>query len=320
MARPYRIQLENGIYLLSFQGTENIGLFVEPFDCRHFLSLLSLIAGKQQVSVHAYALAGNAAELLVQTPRGNISAFAQSLQTAFARHLHHHYVHQGPVMQGRYKSKLVEPGATLATAAAWVHSLPARENTPSDFTSLPAYLQPETAPSFLDTTPVLKAVGGRVSDRIPKFAALCNTLARQDNPAITALLSASPVAVGSPAFLKEIDTLHESLRKGRGTRSLRVHGRSKRGIPQAKLIDAVAKEMGLNPKNLHKSPRKDLARPALSYILYTYGERTQKDIAKLLGLTSAAAVSLQIRRLLIARTQNSELDKKLTRIERALAL
>jgi putative transposase len=319
MARPHRIQLQNAHYLIQFEGSEGMGLFTEESDCDHFLTLMEISALKHNVNILAYALAGNRAELLIHTPRGNVSAFTQGLQTGFARHLHHHYVHQGPVMNGRYKSKLVEPGATLAATAAWIHALPAREGLKkSAYTSLGGYLQPTNAPAFLNTAPVLKALGGRVDSRAERFKNLCEEFAANPDQEAAKPFSASPVAIGSPAFLEEIRNLHEAVRKGKGGKTIRLHGRSKRGIAQAKIIDAVAGEFSLDPKDLKKRPRGDMGRPALAYFLYNHGERSQSEIAGLLGLTSAAAVSLQIRRLLEARAQNPALDKQLDRVERKL--
>jgi putative transposase len=332
MARPHRLQIQDGIYVISLEGTEGIGLFVENSDCEHFLGLIDIIARKHHITLHAYALAGNRTELMFHAPRGNPSAFIQALQTGYARHLHHHYVHQGPVTKGRYKSKLVEPNATLATVAAWIHTLPVRE-APSlsgaqrikdrlmkdRYTSLNAFLGGTSAPpACLDPQPVLKALGGRVNTRAERFRSLCETLAVEPDAQTLNLLRASPIAIGSPEFLSDIRTLHEAVRKGKGGKTLRLHGKAKRGIPAAKLIEAVAAEFSLNPKKLHQRPRNDLGRPALAYVLYNHGERTQGDIAKQLGLTSAAAVSLQIRRLLTARSESPDLDKRLARVERAL--
>lgn len=332
MARPHRLQLQNGTYLISLQGTEGIGLFVEDTDNAHFLELMEISARKHHIALYAYALAGNRAELLIHTPRGNPSAFVQALQTGYARHIHHHYIHQGPVMQGRYKSRLVEPGETLASAAAWVLTLPVREapasSTPARLkqtlhrarhTSLAATLG-KTAPLLpsLDPAAVLKALGGRIQTRPERFLSRCESLALAPDAFRATYLNTSPFAIGSPDFLREIRTLHESVRKGKGGKNLRIHGKSKRGVPMGTLIRAVAAEFPIDPKHLDRRGRNDLGRPALAYFLYNQGEQTQPEIAKRLGLTSAAAVSLQIRRLLIARSQQPDLDKRLLRIERSL--
>jgi len=332
MARPHRLQIQDGIYFISLQGTEGMGLFVENSDSSHFLDLIDITARKHHITLHAYALAGNRAELMFHAPRGNPSAFIQALQTGYARHLHHHYVHQGPVMKGRYKSKLVEPGPTLATVAAWIHTLPVRVDPSlsgaerrksamlkAGHTSLNAFLGGTSAPpACLDPHPALKALGGRVNTRAERFQSLCESLAVEPDEQTLDLLKASPIAIGSPEFLSDIRTLHEAVRKGRGGKTLRLHGKAKRGIALAKILDAVAAEFNLDPKKLHERPRGNLGRPALAYFLYNHGERTQGEIAKQLGLTSAAAVSLQIRRLLTARSENADLDKRLARIERTL--
>ncbi|MCC5845284.1 MAG: hypothetical protein JJU05_13635 [Verrucomicrobia bacterium] len=332
MARPHRLQIQDGIYFISLQGTEGMGLFVEKSDSDHFLDLIEITARKHHITLYAYALAGNRAELMFHSPRGNPSAFIQALQTGYARHLHHHYVHQGPVMKGRYKSKLVEPGDTLATVAAWIHTLPVREDPSlsgterrknamlkAGHTSLQATLGDETAaPACLDPKPVLKALGGRVNTRTERFQSLCESLAVEPDAQTLDLLKASPIAIGASDFLSVTRALHEGVRKGKGGKALRLHGKTKRGIALAKIIDAVAAEFNLDPKKLHERPRGDLGRPALAYFLYNHGERTQGEIAKQLGLTSAAAVSLQIRRLLTARSDSPDLDKRLARVERAL--
>lgn len=331
MARPLRLQIQNGTYFIRLQGTEGMGLFVESSDSDHFLTLIDLAARKHHIRVYAFALAGNSAELMLNAPRGNPSAFTQALQTGFARHLHHHYVHQGPVMRGRYKSKLVDPATALVPLAAWIHSLPVRENPgltrPSAqkaalhsarHTSLAAFLGKADPPGFLDASTVLKALGGRVNSRVDRFRELCETVAAGHDPEINSLLTASPLAIGSPEFIRETLSLHDTVRKGRGSKSLRIHGRTKKGIALGKIVGAVSAEFELEPKNLQQRTRNGLGRPALAFFLYNQGERSQSEIAKVLGLTSAAAVSLQIRRLIAARESQPELDKRLARVEKAL--
>jgi REP element-mobilizing transposase RayT len=77
MARPIRIDVENGWYHVTARGIERRTIFTEEGDDEHFLSLLEEMSDRYEVGIHGYALMGNHYHLLIQTPRANASRATQ---------------------------------------------------------------------------------------------------------------------------------------------------------------------------------------------------------------------------------------------------
>ena len=59
MARPLRIDVEDGWYHVMSRGIERRCIFVDDSYCRHFLDLLGEMSARYGVEVHAFVLMGN---------------------------------------------------------------------------------------------------------------------------------------------------------------------------------------------------------------------------------------------------------------------
>jgi hypothetical protein len=331
MARPYRIKFENACYLATLKGVEGIGLFVDEVDSAHFMEMLELIARKQQVILHAYALAGNTASLVLETPKANVSLFLQGIQTAFARHIRWYYVQSGPIVKGRFQSKVLDKATVLAPACEWVNTLPVRElasgKTPA---KQKAFLADYRFSSYrftcgivdegiTDPTQLLRSYGSPASKRMEKHRMGCESMLEGGGREFQALNRMSPLAIGSEKFIQDITRKHETLVAGKPVKGLRRHGKNVQGVARRKVMETAAKGLGVDKTDFYVQQHNSISRPVAASLLYQHAAMTQKEIATFLKLGSAAAVSLQIKRLLILRAQNPELDKKLTKIEKSLA-
>ena len=59
MARPLRIQFQNGWYHVSARGHNRQRFYLDARDRRHFLALLTEMRERQAVEVHAFVLMDN---------------------------------------------------------------------------------------------------------------------------------------------------------------------------------------------------------------------------------------------------------------------
>ncbi len=305
-----------------------MGLFMEPADASHFVELLGFAERKHAARFLAYGLGANRAELLVQTPEANLSEVMQGIQTSLARYLRHHYVLKGAVMQGRFHSRLVEAPKAIPLAAARVITLPLREKDrfpgpeqakkqlkSSNLSSFPALSQTDVEfPSA--GADILKALAGAKNSRLQRFEALCMQV--MYGASLSAGIEESSIALGRPEFLAEIEAKHEALRKGKRVQGVTPYGRKRAAPGRKKVLDAVLKEFDAQAVDLKSRARGSWLRGAAAYALYRYGKLPQREIAALLGLTTAAAVSLQIKRLLLARETLPDLDKRLKALETTL--
>ncbi|WFB34581.1 hypothetical protein P3T73_10450 [Kiritimatiellota bacterium B12222] len=331
MARPYRLKFENACYLVTLSGVDGLGLFVEKEDAEHFVNLLELIALKQQILLHAYALGANSATLVVETPRANLSLFLQGVQTAFARHIRQHYVQSGSIMKDRYRAKVLDKGTALAAACEYVHSYPVLDLesplTPAAqvtflketaFSSL-AFTLGESETGITHPTELLRSYGSPVKKRAEKHLAACEALLADEAVSWTAFMKKSPIAIGSEAFIEEMEQKHKAILAGKKVKGFRQYGKKVQGISRNKVVEEVAKVFGVSKQDFFVQRHASILRPVISNFLYQYSAMTQKEIATYLGLGSAAAVSLQIKRLLTLRKADEELNKKCIKLEKAFA-
>lgn len=331
MARPYRLKFENACYLVTLNGVDGLGLFVEKTDAEHFVDLLDLIARKHQVKIHAFALAENRAALVLETPNANLSLYLQGVQTAFARHIRQFYVQSGPIMKDRYRAKVLEKSKVLAEACEWVHTFPVREcsgnltpaaqekmlNTYGFSSYLFTLGEKETGITSPDE--LLRCYGSPAAKRPLAHQEACCKLLVEGCGDWTAKAKKSTVAIGSESFVREMEQKHQAVLAGKKVRGFRQYGRKNQGISRNKVVDQVSKSFGVNKQDFFVQKHASVLRPVISAFLYQYSAMTQKEIADFLGLGSAAAVSLQIKQLLILRQKDPELDKKCRKLEKSFA-
>jgi hypothetical protein len=331
MARPYRLNFENACYLVTLRGVDGLGLFVENQDALHFEELLALIGAKHQVILHAYGLADNAAALVIETPKANLSLYLQGLQTAFARHIRHYYVQTGSIVKDRYRAKVLEKATALAGVCEWVHTFPVHGGS-DDLTVAAAKKRLQEYPfsSYLYTLgqketgitqsdQLLRSYGSPAKKRSQAHQMACEKLVEDGADSWIKFAKQSQIAIGSPAFIEEIETKHKAVLAGKKVKGIRQYGKKVQGIARAKVVDEVAKVFKVNKEDFFVQRHGSILRPLISNFLYQYAAMTQKQIATYLGLGSAASVSVQIKHLCTLRTKDPELDKKCSKLEKRFA-
>ena len=108
MARPYRIEMEDGIYHVYSRGNRRSNIFEDNKDKKRLLEFL--VRGKEKFDYHVlgYVLMTNHYHILIQTRKANLSKVMHYVNSSYANY--YNYVHRknGHLFQGRYKSILVE--------------------------------------------------------------------------------------------------------------------------------------------------------------------------------------------------------------------
>jgi putative transposase len=331
MARPYRIQFENALYRAEIRGAEGLSLFAKAADAARFQEILALTVQKHEVLLHAFVLLDNEGDFLVETPKGNLSAFLQGLQTAFAQYYRRAHGHHGPLVRDRFRSKVVDKDALLLEMSAFLHALPAHAASAPrgtaqrvarvskhPYSSFGAYAGSRDLP-FVYTADVLKAMGSPASTRAKRYVDRCVLRATEPHAGLADILDASATAIGGPEFLKSIHDMHAKFQAGRKPGTWKVYGQRAKGLPRTRVLEVTAKAFGVDKEVFFQQRKGLLHRPALSYFLYRHAGMSQFEIATYLRLTSNAAVSLQITRFMAALEKDASLAKLVATVEKALA-
>jgi len=126
MARPLRIEYEGALYHITSRGNAKTNIFRDDTDRIRFLEILKNVVDRFGWICHAYCLMDNHYHLLVETPRPNLSRGMHHLNGVYTQWFNRRHARYGHLMQGRFKSILVEEERYLLKLARYVVLNPVR--------------------------------------------------------------------------------------------------------------------------------------------------------------------------------------------------
>src|SRR5436190_4174809 len=126
MARPLRIERIGCWYHLTARGNERRDIFRDDKDRRHFLELLEEVVSMFAVRLHAYVLMSNHYHLLVEITEANLSRAIHWLNVSYTVWFNRRHGRSGHLLQGRFKSVVVEPAEWGLEVSRYIHLNPSR--------------------------------------------------------------------------------------------------------------------------------------------------------------------------------------------------
>jgi len=126
MARPLRIEFPGAWYHFTCRGNERSRIFKDDADRKEFLSILKDSLEKYATQLHGYVLMENHFHLILHTPSGNLSRFAQRFNTAYTVYYNRKHKRTGHLYQGRYKAILIEKDSYLLVLSRYIHLNPVK--------------------------------------------------------------------------------------------------------------------------------------------------------------------------------------------------
>ena len=126
MARPLRVEYEGAVYHVTSRGNGRADIYINDEDRKAFLEVLGDVVERFNWICHAYCLMSNHFHLLIETPDANLSRGMRHLNGVYTQGFNRHHGRVGHVLQGRFKSILVEKGSHLLELARYVVLNPVR--------------------------------------------------------------------------------------------------------------------------------------------------------------------------------------------------
>ncbi|HEV2064572.1 MAG TPA: transposase, partial [Thermoanaerobaculia bacterium] len=126
MARPLRLEYEGAVYHVMARGHERGSVFRDTKDRERFLEAVGGVSVEQGWVVHGYCLMGNHFHLLVETPRGFLSAGMRSVNGRYAQFFNRRHGRRGHLFEGRFKAILVQKDEHLLELCRYVVLNPVR--------------------------------------------------------------------------------------------------------------------------------------------------------------------------------------------------
>jgi REP element-mobilizing transposase RayT len=164
MARPLRIDIEDGWHHVMNRGTDRSAVFLDDSDRIEFGTRLADVHARFGVETHAYCLMTTHFHALLHCPNGGLSDAMQRLGSIYTRHVNDRAGRDGALFRGRFHSRLVVSDAHLLAAVRYIHrnalDLPEVDHVERyRWSSHRAYLGYRTVPPWLRTDVVLGHFG-----------------------------------------------------------------------------------------------------------------------------------------------------------------
>src|SRR5262245_47391287 len=102
------------------RGNRKQTIFEDDRDRRRFLRIVDDACDRYSVRILGYSLMGNHFHLVPLTPLGNLSPFMRQVDGVFTQYSNWRHRRVGHLLQGPFKSVIVENDLHLVTAIAYV--------------------------------------------------------------------------------------------------------------------------------------------------------------------------------------------------------
>lgn len=209
MARPLRLEFSGALYHLTARGNAQQSIFLDDTDRQHFLWLLGREIQQQRWRCYVYCLMGNHYHLVLETPEPNLSRGLKRLHGTYTQWFNRRHHRVGHLLQGRFKSLLVEKESYLQELCRYVVLNPIRAGLVTDagmweWSSYRATVGLQAAPDWLDVSAVLNLFDSSHALATKAYRRFVNDGVHQPSPWTKV---SGQIFLGSPEFLERIERL-----------------------------------------------------------------------------------------------------------------
>jgi putative transposase len=211
MARPLRLEFPDALYHITARGNAQQSIFVDDTDRLQFLRLLGREIQQQRWRCYVYCLMGNHYHLVLETPEPNLSRGLRRLHGTYTQWFNRRHQRVGHLLQGRFKSILVEKESYLLELCRYVVLNPVRAGmvlAVEDWvwSSYRGTAGMQAAPDWLDVSTILALFDPVTTTAHTRYRGFVSEGIQQPSP--WNQLSGQ-IFLGSPAFLdRMVQQLH----------------------------------------------------------------------------------------------------------------
>ena len=318
MARQLRIEYEGAIYHITARGNERKKIFFTDRDYQKFKEYLIVAQERFDCVLHAYVLMGNHYHLILETKERNLSRIMHYLNSSYTTYINVKRKRNGHLLQGRFKSIIVDRDSYLLELSRYVHLNPVRAGVaqrpeeypyssyqayigrrPTDcvntelvlgMAALTACVAPNKYREFVESS-----IGAEVSDPLEKVY--------------------GGLVLGSARFIrKTLDRLEENRLEDEEITQRRV---LRTGTGQKAILEAVTEQLGRAGKDLQVDDGK--AKKFAIYFLRHYLGMTSKEVSQALGGMSCAAVAKSYQRFRNQLASDGDLKREVDELKGCLS-
>ncbi|MFH1404530.1 MAG: transposase [Patescibacteria group bacterium] len=126
MARPLRVEYPGALYHVVSRGNEQKNIFKDNVDRLKFLDWVKDAIEIHNLICHAYCLMNNHYHILIETPDANLSKAMRDINGNYTQWFNSRHRRAGHLLQGRYKSFIIEKETYLLEVARYIVLNPVR--------------------------------------------------------------------------------------------------------------------------------------------------------------------------------------------------
>jgi REP element-mobilizing transposase RayT len=298
MARPLRIDVEDGVYHVTSRGLERRRIVSDDADRRKWVDLLDIVATRRDWRVLAWALMDNHYHLFLRTPHADLSAGMHDLNAGYVSWFNRRHRRNGPLLGGRFKAILVERDHHYWELSRYVHLNPLRAGAarrPEEYSwgSCKFYFDSRGAPKWLAWSEVLREHARSIRAARKAYRAFLQegVDGSLDSPVRDAVAGA---LMGSPSFV-------ERMRKWLDDRipdpEVPTAQELRRSSRPEDIEDAVCRAFGVRRERLHaRHKHGNEARAAAVYLFRQSTRIPVHELAERFGGVRDSAISKTQRR------------------------
>lgn len=251
MARPLRLEYPGAVSYVTGRARRGRSIFRDATDREGFLALLGTIGLEERWRIHAYSLLEDRYELLIEMPAGGLSHGMRSLNGRYTQRFNRRHGREGALLEGRYRSVLVQKERYLLEMCRYVVWSPVRERLSRQpggwrWTNFRATAGKEPAPAWLAVDWTLARFGRRRSPARAAYRRFIEQGRRVPSPLDDVQRQAY---LGDRRFLRDAKRLLSS-------RAFRKRVRRRSGAPQdpgiGEIQRAVTREWGVSLAKLRQ--------------------------------------------------------------------
>lgn len=318
MGRALRIEYKGAFYHITSRGNQAKAIFLTDQDRHRFIKNLQEAIIKFSVRIHGYVLMTNHYHLLLETPFANLCKCMHFINLAYTNYFNKRHDRIGHVLQGRYKSILIDKDNYLLAVSRYIHLNPVRAGlvkSPQDYTwsSYNHFLKPGN--SWVWKTDILenfspdrreaiseyrRFVEQRLDEKVsnPFREVKAGTILGEENFVEKALSK-----LGQQTVSKEISAYHKLSKK-----------------PQKeKIIETVARYFRVNVEKVLEKSKGNMPRKIAVYLAYKCCDCTLQETGDVFGGITYGACGKIIQRLELQRKTDPIIDKAISDLMRLMS-
>lgn len=306
MSRPLRIEYPGAFYHIISRGNEKGTIFSDDNDCVRFLEMLDENSVKFHTRIHSYCLMKNHYHLIMETLKGNLCRAMHYLNSVYTSYYNEKHGRVGHLLQGRYKSILVQAEEYLNHLSRYIHLNPVRAKVvehPVDYpwSSYKYFISGNDEQGFIIKDFILRMFDDGMEDSVREYREFVEGNMDKEKVIIKDNIIGG-VILGTESFIERIKKKY-------------IAGKEDREIPQIKQIMSSISIEEIKKIVEQRVNDKKMSRKIGIYLSHKYTDKKLMEISDCYKRITTGGITLLCKRLEFKKRKNEVLNKLIMDLE-----